>query len=399
MGESDSSSNKIGLALSGGGYRATLFGLGSLVRLNELGILKNISRISSVSGGSILNAYLAMRWPDLKFNSSGVADNFHDVIVKNILEYCSETTISKFGIGLNLINPFSSNPKTVRKQYDKLLFDGKLFSSIAKIPVAPQFLFYGTSFQTGASVRMVDSLLYDYNIGAIDISQWSIATVVGISSAFPPVLSPVILKLDRTNWIKSKYEMFFDDEKFKSELRLCDGGLYDNLGIECLWEKDLKKLQDTSHEYNAVLADDIDICLVSDAGAPLMQQAETKSSVASQLKKVIDIMGSQVGALRKRSLIEKFKSPELKGTYWGISTKIDKYNHSKSLTHDNDITKDLKSVETVLTPLPDKTKAHLVNWAYALTDSAIQSYCRDSLKIIERTPSWPLPEYPLNSNN
>ena len=39
MGESDSSSNKIGLALSGGGYRATLFGLGSLVRLNELGVL------------------------------------------------------------------------------------------------------------------------------------------------------------------------------------------------------------------------------------------------------------------------------------------------------------------------------------------------------------------------
>ena len=208
MGESDSSSNKIGLALSGGGYRATLFGLGSLVRLNELGILKNISRISSVSGGSILNAYLAMRWPDLKFNSSGVADNFHDVIVKKILEYCSETTISKVGIGLNLINPFSSNPKSVRKQYDKLLFDGKLFSSIAKIPAAPQFLFYGTGLQTGASVRMVDSLLYDYNIGAIDISQWSIATVVGISSAFPPVLSPVILKLDRTNWIKSKYEKF-----------------------------------------------------------------------------------------------------------------------------------------------------------------------------------------------
>ena len=104
-----------------------------------------------------------------------------------------------------------------------------------------------------------------------------------------------------------------------------------------------------------MLADDIDICLVSDAGAPLMQQAETKSSVASQLKKVIDIMGSQVGALRKRSLIEKFKSPELKGAYWGISTEIGNYTHSKSLTQDNDITKDLKSVETVLTPLPDKT--------------------------------------------
>jgi NTE family protein len=236
-------------------------------------------------------------------------------------------------------------------------------------------------------------------IRAIDISQWSIATVVGISSAFPPVLSPVVLKLDRTNWVESGYQKFFSKEKFKSELRLCDGGLYDNLGIECLWKKDLKKLRDTSHEYNAVLADDIDICLVSDAGAPLMQQADTKSSVASQLKRLIDIMGSQVGALRKRYLIEYFISPEhkLKGTYWGISTEIEKYKYPSSLTDDNDITKSLENVETVLTPLPDKTKAYLVNWAYALTDSAIQIHCCDSLKIIECTPSWPLPEYPLNS--
>ena len=43
----------IGLALSGGGFRATLFHLGTLWRLNELGYLPKLDRISSVSGGSI----------------------------------------------------------------------------------------------------------------------------------------------------------------------------------------------------------------------------------------------------------------------------------------------------------------------------------------------------------
>src|SRR5687767_11992601 len=56
----------IALCLSGGGYRAALFHLGALRRLDELAILPRITTISSVSGGSIVNALLATRlrpWP------------------------------------------------------------------------------------------------------------------------------------------------------------------------------------------------------------------------------------------------------------------------------------------------------------------------------------------------
>src|ERR1019366_4465444 len=55
----------IGLCLSGGGYRAALFHLGALRRLNECGILAKLRTISSVSGGSIISAHLATRlsWP------------------------------------------------------------------------------------------------------------------------------------------------------------------------------------------------------------------------------------------------------------------------------------------------------------------------------------------------
>jgi NTE family protein len=50
----------IALCLSGGGYRAMLFHLGSLWRLNEAGLLPKLDRISSVSGGSIAAGVLGL---------------------------------------------------------------------------------------------------------------------------------------------------------------------------------------------------------------------------------------------------------------------------------------------------------------------------------------------------
>src|SRR5829696_8577369 len=51
----------VALCLSGGGFRAALFHLGALRRLEELGVLTRLDAISSVSGGSIVAAHLAER--------------------------------------------------------------------------------------------------------------------------------------------------------------------------------------------------------------------------------------------------------------------------------------------------------------------------------------------------
>ena len=55
---------KVGLALSGGGFRAAFFHLGVLARLAELGVLRRVEVISTVSGGSIVGAayYLRLKW-------------------------------------------------------------------------------------------------------------------------------------------------------------------------------------------------------------------------------------------------------------------------------------------------------------------------------------------------
>ena len=50
----------VALCLSGGGYRAMLFHLGVIWRLREAGWLERLDRVSSVSGGSITAAVLAL---------------------------------------------------------------------------------------------------------------------------------------------------------------------------------------------------------------------------------------------------------------------------------------------------------------------------------------------------
>lgn len=66
------------LCLSGGGYRAMLFHVGSLWRLHELGLLAGIKRISSVSGGSITAGTLALHWSRVK--TGGVAGFVEEVV-------------------------------------------------------------------------------------------------------------------------------------------------------------------------------------------------------------------------------------------------------------------------------------------------------------------------------
>lgn len=52
---------KIGLALSGGGFRAAFFHVGVLARLAELGLLRQVEVLSTVSGGSIVGATYYVR--------------------------------------------------------------------------------------------------------------------------------------------------------------------------------------------------------------------------------------------------------------------------------------------------------------------------------------------------
>ena len=383
----------LGLGLSGGGYRATLFNLGTLIRLNEFGLIRKIKRITSVSGGSISNGYLAMRWNDLQFDDDGVIERFKENIVEPLWDFCSKPLDAE-AIIWGTLDPFHRISDKIAGAYNEGLFNHFKMASIPFGEGVPQFLFYGTNLQTGASVRMMQNMLYDWKIGATEMDDWELATVVGISSAFPPFLSPVILKTDSSKWIEGKYAVCFEDVKYKEKLYLTDGGVYDNMGMESLWKKFANELKSDNHPFKSMLQDDIDSVLISDAGAPLAFQEKPGKNWFSLTKRALDIVTDQARAVRKRWLIDKLKRKEITGTYWGITTKIDNYGLPDALVKDNEITRGLREIKTRLTSFSDADKGNLINWGYALADAGMRKHVKDILVKIP-DPRWPFPEYSL----
>jgi hypothetical protein len=89
--DEDAPHGGIALCLSGGGYRAMLFHLGTLWRLNELGYLPKLDRVSSVSGGSITAGVLALNWSRLEFDEGGVARQFEPLVVNPVRRLGAKT--------------------------------------------------------------------------------------------------------------------------------------------------------------------------------------------------------------------------------------------------------------------------------------------------------------------
>lgn len=75
---------KVGLALSGGGFRASFFHLGVLARLAEVDALRGVDVLSTVSGGSILGAQYYLEVQNLLQDSTKklTRDDYLDVVVK-----------------------------------------------------------------------------------------------------------------------------------------------------------------------------------------------------------------------------------------------------------------------------------------------------------------------------
>ena len=179
------------LCLSGGGYRAMVFHVGVLWRLNEAGYLHRMARISSVSGGSITAGVLALHWRDLAFDG-GIARAFQERVVGPIRDLAGRTLDAK-SIVEGLFLPGSVGEK-VAAAYDRHLFHG---ATLQDLPDTPRFVINATNVQSGALWRFSKPYMADYRVGRVDRPTVPLAVAVAASSAFPPVLSPVELELEK----------------------------------------------------------------------------------------------------------------------------------------------------------------------------------------------------------
>ena len=344
----------VGLCLSGGGYRAMLFHLGGLIRLDQLGMLRGLARVSSVSGGSITAGLLGLRWKDLKWNAAGTSTNLSELVIKPIMGF-SERGIDVRSVLSGLLTPFRTVSDYVARQYDKHLFDGKTLQDLPGPGEGPRFVINATNVQTGKLLRFSRPYMADYTLGMWLEPKTTLADAVAASSSFPPVLSPHRIKPSGT--YKETEAKPIHGAEFRKELVLSDGGVYDNLGLQTAWAR-------------------CETLLVSDGGGALDAKVDQPSDWARHGVRITEVIDSQVRALRKRQLIEAFKAQTRSGAYWGISSDIADYGLADPLSFVHTPEGYPASVPTRLTGLDEKVQRDLVRWGYVMCDTAVRRWVK-----------------------
>jgi NTE family protein len=344
----------IALCLSGGGYRAMLFHAGALWRLNDFGYLTKLKRISSVSGGSITAGVLAMNWHRLGFKD-GIAENFESEVIAPVKKLASHTIdVPAVIIGTLLLGRVGNR---IAASYRKHLFGSK---TLQDLPDEPRFVINATNIQSGALWRFSKPYMRDWRVGEIKNPKIDLATAVAASSAFPPVLSPVRLRFNSSDFTPDD-KIDLTDEGYRRNVVLTDGGVYDNLGLETVWKK-----------YETVL--------VSDAGAAFAGQAKPKRDWFRHTARVLFIIDNQVRNLRRRQLIESYKLKIRRGAYWSIGADLDAdYKLKDALPCPVEKTAYLANVATRLQKLDATLQEKLINWGYAVTDAALRQYVDPTL--------------------
>ncbi|HEY0407997.1 MAG TPA: patatin-like phospholipase family protein [Pyrinomonadaceae bacterium] len=339
----------IALCLSGGGYRAMLFHLGALWRLNELGYLPKLHRVSSVSGGSITAAVLAMNWAHLGFDAANVGQQFNAAVVDPIRQLGGKT-IDVGSVVSGALMPGSIGDK-VTHAYRKYLFGEK---TLQDIPDMPSFIINATNVQSGSLWRFTKPYMRDWQVGEVKNPKIELAVAVAASSAFPPVLSPLEMELE-PGLFTEEHPAKLQHEPFTTDVVLTDGGVYDNLGLETAWKR-----------YATIL--------VSDGGGNLEPEAEPKKDWVRHTLRVLFIIDNQVRSLRKRQVIASYKLGTRKGTYWGIRSDIAKYNVKGALNCPFEKSLKLANVGTRLKRLEPETQEQLINWGYAICDAGMRRH-------------------------
>ena len=360
----------IGVALSGGGFRATLFHVGALWRLTELGVLPKVARVASVSGGSITAGVLALNWPSLA--AEPTVATLKRLLVEPLRAFC-RLSIDSAAIGEGIFSPFKTIGDAVEKRYAEHLFGQ---ATLADLPDRPRFIFNATNLQTGRSFRLSKPYMGDYRIGLRRNPTVTVARAVAASSAFPPVLSPVTL--DKPGPFEAvEGADLAGKPAYTRRIFLTDGGVYDNLGLETVWNR-------------------CRTVLVSDAGAPFSIGEEVETDWVKQAMRALDIATDQSRGLRKRALVDDFRRGERNGAYWGIDTRIADYNLADALPCRDGLTLPLASIRTRLNPFSDREQEELINWGYALADAAVRRYAPALVAGTPPAAAWPYRRHALD---
>ncbi len=289
----------IALTFSGGGYRASTFGLGVLSYFNEAqfkghSLLENVKGISTVSGGTLTGAtYAYYKAKGKDFDT--FYSHFYNVLNEDkllgiALEKLASNELWKTSYKKqSLINAFAL-------AYAELLTDGT-FKDILKDKNNKSHLedicFNATDFSFGLAFRFQTTGDFgNYRLRNTNLTKLSgdmkLADAIASSSCFPTGFEPLVMPNDYVIDKKSDtYIALKEQNYFKEGIGIMDGGIVDNQGIGSIMNADARR----EKEGKAY-----DLIMVCDVGSYFMDPWEQSK---------ID-MNEKGGALTPKKLFDKF---------------------------------------------------------------------------------------------
>ena len=269
------------VALSGGGFRATLTALGALRFLADARLLPDVRIISSVSGGSIANAATASHW-----DTAQTQPAFDELVLRPSIERITGSSL-QVDLAQNLwraLRPGRNLTDVLADRLDRrFLFERRL----EDLPAGCWFMFNAANATEGVRFRFDADVAGDYVNGSIPTKGTGlrVATAVAASAAVPGCFPP--LNMQRLGFPCNT----------GNAVELVDGGVYDNLALEAVLR---------AEREDDGLGDSLIISV--DAGAILdrgPRRGMGRLPIAGRLWRAISILYRQNSSLRVRQLFRQ----------------------------------------------------------------------------------------------
>ncbi len=374
---------KIALALSGGGFRATVFHLGVMARLAEQDQLENVTFLSTVSGGSLCIGLLLAR-----NNYSWPTSNEY------INEVLPETRrlMTTFDLQSSLIFRILGTFWTLHETRADDLSDlmrrhWGVTASLQDLPDQPRWMINATCYESGKNFRFERFRMGDYVLGYTNDTNFPLSDAMAASAGFPGLIGPMIIKTDQHSWFKyrddSEVELNVENSEAQqksktkpiqpefSEVHLWDGGAYDNHGLEGL------------HDFITGWRENIEFLIVSDASGRSKPEKYQRGPKAL-LRLATGIMMDQIRSLRTRAILERMIVHEDKGVFLqtgntcrhvlASANQEDKINKLCSDCLDEEQVTLAAEMETTIKRLTDEEFERLFRHGYEVADYTMYAY-------------------------
>jgi len=300
---------RIALCLSGGGYRAAAFSLGTMAYLHSVNfkgksLLDRVCLISSTSGGSITCLAYAVD----KANNGGNFPQLQNVLFKKLAgESLIDHALTILNDGKNwkgskkrtLINAFAI-------AYDRYLFNGARFEKLASLKSADlRICVNATEFYRGLTFRFQNFGYIGNRYINLDknqlatINSLKVADILAASSCFPVGFEPIEyprdfahdqLTTDKLRAIASVFDYNNNATAVKS-IPLMDGGITDNQGIYSAIVSDLNARKNNRPPVSLFIVTDVASYFMDHYEAPVDKQGLLRRSSLSVLYLAVTALG------------------------------------------------------------------------------------------------------------